>query len=190
MNINNKPIKERHKRISKDEVRVRDYGPLVHKFIRGYIRTYGAIVSDHYDEFYAVGLEGIMKAKKVYDPERGTFVTIAYRKVFTEVHKLYKQLVTDHQRKDLSTEEQIEQSGMHQRTLGDALGSAMGSSINYEALGRVLNVEDRQLYECLLQGMFINDTCKKCGISRRRYHERVAQLKETIVEHFRILNGD
>lgn len=186
MIVSNKPKPEVHGRPNPEDINVADYDPLIYKFIHGYARTYGAIIVENIEDFYAVGLEGIMKAKKAYDPSRGTFVTIAYYKVFTEVSKLYRKLVKEYEHCDLSTEEQTE---MHQRSVSDALGSAIGSSVDYSALGRILSVEDRQLYYCLLHNKTMTETCKELHISKEDYRERVATLKDTIIEHHRFING-
>ena len=77
--------KERHERIPKEDVDILDYHPLIMKELHKLAGDYGKFVWQYEHELVQEGYIGLMNAWEKYDPERGTFVTIAYLRVQTKM---------------------------------------------------------------------------------------------------------
>jgi len=182
--IDNKPKKEVHKRIPVDDVDVTQYYPLINKWVRSYERSYGRIITDNYEDFTSAGLIGILKAKKVYDPTRGTFVTIAFRKVFTEIAKLYKKLENQERFQDHQVYD--EDSDVPERKIYDVAGSV----VDYEIIGQLMSKRNRIFYTGLCLGLNRGKICAMCDIPFSEYEEVKMEVREEALEILSIINGD
>lgn len=182
MNYGTTPKKEKHPRIPVEDVDVTQYYALVNKMIRGYARSYGQIITDNYEEFFSAGIVGLLKAKRDYDPTRGTFVTIAYRKVFTAVHNLYVSLSKERGRMDLSTSEQLEAMEMTSTDFTKRVVINHGFSANFEVVGELLMGVHKKLYWCLYNGLTKQRACVVCDIHPDDYDTVCQELKEEILE--------
>jgi len=79
--------KEVHERIPKDQVNVLDYKPLINKVLQSLAKTYGQYVYDYDEELKQDGIIALLKAKEDYDPTRGTYVTLAWLRIRTFMHR-------------------------------------------------------------------------------------------------------
>jgi len=191
--FNSSPREEVHKRIAKSEVDIDQYQPLVNKIVNSYVKCYGDIAFDNRDDLLQEGYIGLIKAKKTYDPERGTFVTHGYRCATSEINKKFKKLVDEYKRSDLSIDRETDGTGASSDHTSDAKSNVLshpGTIINYESIGRMLNHEHRKLYWCLYNGLNTYKTCAMCDIPYKDYSKHLANLREEIVEILKALSGE
>lgn len=169
----NRPIPEVHERIKKEEVDPTKYQPLVNKIIGSFAKCYGSIVTDNKDDFNSVSYIGLMRAKKTYDPDRGTFVTHAYRCITSEVIKLLKELSTEYATR-------VDNDDPETGTFADRLP---GCIIDYERIGSMLNGTNRKLFWCIFHGCNYHKTIAMCDLKGKEgYTRAVKELREEIIE--------
>jgi len=119
---------------------------LVNKFVI----AYGPWVSMWEDELLQEGQIGLMKALDAYDPERGTFVTIAWLKVHTEMTRKLKAI-----RKIKRHEVYLEDLKKDFNADNEEVAweeTFEGSCINYQALvWHFTNWRDRRAAVCIFE---------------------------------------
>jgi len=76
---------ERHNRIPKKDIDILGYNRLIMKVMSQLAKKHGRWVYDYREELEQEGIIGLIKAYHTYDPNRGTYVTIAYLKIHTEM---------------------------------------------------------------------------------------------------------
>ena len=79
----NVPVEEKHARIPKEDVDVLQYDKLIGKVLVTLTHKYGSRVFSLQEDLVSLGYETLLLAKKKYDPSRGTFVTLAYLRLYT-----------------------------------------------------------------------------------------------------------
>lgn len=183
--ISHTPKTEVHQRIAVEDVDVTQYYPLINKWVRSYERSYGQVITDNYDDFVSVGLIGILKAKKAYDPSRGTFVTIAFHKVFTEIQTLYKKLMTQERFRDQHTidedSEDLAQKKVHELP---------GAVVDYDTIGNFMSGRNKMFYAGLCKGLHRAKICAMCDIPYSEFDEVKQEVKEEALEILSIITGD
>ena len=190
MLLNNQPKEEVHKRIPKDEVDVTQYEPLIHKIIKDFARTYGDLITDNYEDYVSVGYIALMKAKKAYDPDRGTFVTIAFRKVLSAVHALYLKYKKQQSVSDLRKLKVSDKEGESAEDSDSFTENVSGSNIDYGVVGSMLSEECQRLYLALCKGERKGAICRHLDIKWHDYDKRVRELKDELHEVMTILYGE
>lgn len=190
MLLNNKPQEEVHKRVPKDEVDVTEYEPLIHKVVKDFARTYGDLITDNYEDYVSVGYIALVKAKKAYDPDRGTFVTIAFLKVLSAVQALYLKYKKQQSVSDLRKLEVHDKEGESVEDSDSFIENASGSTIDYRVVGSLLSKENQRLYLALCQGKRKGTICRHLDIKWHDYDNRVRELKDEIHEVMTILYGE
>ena len=190
MLLNNKPQEEVHKRTPKDEVDVTEYEPLIHKVVKDFARTYGDLITDNYEDYVSVGYIALIKAKKEYDPDRGTFVTIAFLKVLSAVQALYLKYKKQQSVSDLRKLKVHDKEGESVEDSDSFTENASGSSIDYKVVGSLLSKENQRLYLALCQGKEKGMICRHLDIKWHDYDNRVRELKDEIHEVMTILYGE
>ena len=190
MLLNNKPQEEVHKRIPEDEVDVTQYEPLIHKVVKDFARTYGDLITDNYEDYVSVGYIALMKAKKAYDPERGTFVTIAFLKVSSAVQALYLKYKKQQSVSDLRKLKVSDKEGDSVEDSDSFTESVSGSTIDYGVVGSLLSKENQRLYLALCKGKRKGMICRHLDIKWHDYDNRIRELKDEIHEVMTILYGE
>lgn len=185
--INRTPKKEVHKRIPVDGVDVTKYYPLVNKWVRSYERSYGQIITDNYEDFVSAGLIGILKAKEVYDPSRGTFVTIAFHKVFTEISNLYKKLLKQEELADNYSDSESDDSNSSSKT--KRMYEVSGTYVDYGLIARLMTGRNLEFFKGLCLGYNRSRICAICDISYKDYDKVKQEVKEEVLEVFQLING-
>lgn len=190
MLLNNKPQEEVHKRIPEDEVDVTEYEPLIHKVVKDFARTYGDLITDNYEDYVSAGYIALIKAKKAYDPERGTFVTIAFLKVLSAVQALYLKYKEQQSVSDLRKLKVNDKEGESVEDSDSFTESVSGSTVDYRVVGSLLSKENQRLYLALCQGKRRGIICRHLDIKWNDYDNRVRELKDEIHEVMTILYGE
>ena len=190
MLLDNKPQEEVHKRIPEDEVDVTEYEPLIHKVVKDFARTYGDLITDNYEDYVSAGYIALIKAKKAYDPERGTFVTIAFLKVLSAVQALYLKYKKQQSVSDLRKLKVNDKEGEGVEDSDSFTENASGSTIDYKVVGSLLSKENQRLYLALCQGKRKGMICRHLDIKWNDYDNKVRELKDEIHEVMTILYGE
>lgn len=183
--IGTTPKPEVHKRIPVEEVDVTKYDDLIYKIILKYARQYGPVFLEYKEDFYVAGIMGLLVAKRVYNPDRGTFVTIAYYKIATEILQMWKSM--------MKAESGIDRREVEDNDDGtplDRIENYQSISVDYEGIGKLLSPEHQLLYSCLLGGENRGKTCALCGIQWNDYPGKVAELREEVLAVHQELSGN
>ncbi len=185
--------KERNTRPPKDSINILEYDRLLHKMIYKMSKTYGKWVFDYKEELMQEGYIGLIKAHKVYDPTRGTFVTIAYLRVHTEMcHYL------NHKAKGFVRMNNLEDVQGKSSPLGGGSFTwedlFAGNEVDYLAVARLsIDKEDivsQKLFEGLIMGVRKGSLHKFCGVPRDEIQGRIDELKGLMVAVVEELYGD
>lgn len=190
MLLDNKPQEEVHKRIPEDEVDVTEYEPLIHKVVKDFARTYGDLITENYEDYVSAGYIALIKAKKAYDTERGTFVTIAFLKVLSAVQALYLKYKKQQSVSDLRKLKVNDKEGESVEDSDSFTESVSGSTVDYRVVGSLLSKENQRLYLALCQGKRKGIICRHLDIEWHDYDNRVRELKDEIHEVMTILYGE
>lgn len=132
MIIGKTPKEEQHDRIPKEDVHVEEYEELIAKVYHRMVNKYGEWVTYHKESLFQQGYMGLCKAKQSYDPSRGTFVTLGYLKIHTEMTR-YLTKKWNKQKREVYLEEALEERGdaVNNYAWEDYQG---GYSIDYDKL--------------------------------------------------------
>lgn len=169
------PKREKHKRLSPDEIDVTKYYRLVDKVLNRFQRKFGNVIMQNRDDLFAHGLIGLMKAKDAYDPSKGTYVTLAYLRVHSNIWEPLMKILKYRENNisledtkfpnmdicDTNWEEQVE-----------------GVNLDYEWIGSMLNSKLKRLvYFSLLYGYNMKEIMEFSGESRVIIRETIKEVK-------------
>ena len=188
------PHKERNERIPIEDVDLLGYDRLLNKILFALGKKYGQWVFDLKEELLQEGIIGLIKAHKAYDPERGTFVTIAYLKVHTEMVRFInakaKQFVIMNDLENLHVSLNAnEVSSMI--TWEDLIPS---NQVDYLAVAKISIKEDDHvgwlLFNALCNGMKKSELPKHIGLSVKDTQRRRKKLREDMIAVVEELYGE
>ncbi len=172
--------KERNERPFKKDIDLLAYDPLMNKVLNKLAKRHGIWVYFYREELIQEGYTGLMQAYNVYDRERGTFVTIAYLRVWSAMQKF----INKEARMYVKTENLEAMKGAAEGK--DVLWQDMipSSEIDYGAVLRlaVIKPKDRELMNHVIGGTLRKDIPKKVGLSIRATKESIERLRDDIIE--------
>ena len=122
------------------------------------------------------GYIGLIKALEVYDPDRGTYVTIAYLKVYTEMTRCLLKAGREYR-----NTVPLEDLSLPNGSAGDWESLFQNEIIDFDAVVRLscLDDEDFELYKHLALGTRSRSIHVQMGITE----EEVAWIKEELKEN-------
>ena len=185
--------KERNKRIPKDEVDLLGYDKLMKKVLYQLGKKHGQWVFDLKEELLQEGIIGLIKAHKAYDPDRGTFVTIAYLKIHTEMTRLINKRAREFV--CMNNLEEIKFCYVQGSTAKLSWQELFPSSdVDYLAVAKLSIKEDDKvgwkLLEGLCNGVRKNSMHKFIGLSKADTERRLKKLKDDMIAVVLELYGD
>ena len=173
-----KKWKERHQRLPKEDVNILDYHPLIRKTINRLAKKYGKFVYLYEQELIQEGYIALIAAWNTYNPERGTFVTLAWLRVDTalkrELNRQAKEFKKTNRLEHLSFE------GGEVLTWEDMFAS---DEVDYAAICRLACKDsiDAELVYGLVEGITKKDMAVWIGVTHEDMLERYDFLKEEMV---------
>ena len=190
--LDNNSKKEMHPRLAKEDIDLLGYDKLIMKILVNMANARGQWVYDHKESLQHEAMIGILKAYDVYDPTRGTFVTIAYLKIHTEMtrflNKKSRAFVCMNYLEDLKFG--FVQGGTAKMTWQDLFPS---NNIDYIEVARLSIKEDDEIgweiFRCLCDGVPWSSVHKRVGLTREETKERKELLKEDMIAVVKELVG-
>jgi RNA polymerase sigma factor (sigma-70 family) len=174
--------KERNKREPKENVDILMYEPLIWKVITKYAVAKGNWVYDYKEELKQIGYLALISAFQSYDPERGTFVTIAWLRIDTHISRyLRKQAI--HFRSTNHLEDLNFTTGSNEAISWQDLFPS--SDVDIPVVCRLAVSEqddiDWKLLNMLIMGERRRSIPNKLGLSRTETNRRIEILRENLV---------
>lgn len=179
--------KERNPRLPKDEIDILDYKGLLIKVLNVLARKHGKNVFLYEEDLIQEGYIGLIKALEAYDPTRGTYVTIAYLKVYTEMTRFLLRAGREY-RCTVSPEDLTFMDG----SPGDWESLFQNETVDYDAVARLAAVDDidLELYKHLVSGTRSRSIHVQIGITTKEVRSRKDRLKENMVAVTMDIYGD
>ncbi len=184
--------KESHKRLAKKDININEYKALITKVINGLALKRGPWVYSHKESLEQEAVFGLIKAYKSYDPTRGTFVTIAYLKIHTEMVRFLNKRSKDFVH--MNNLEDIKFGGSSSGGTHTWQDLFANNSIDYMAVAKLAIESDDtvmwELFKCLCNGIPWKKVPECIGFSKEDTDKLREELKESMVAVVRELTGD
>lgn len=183
----NKPKEEVHARVNKEDINVLDYYELIGKMLRTMTEKYGPVVFNLAEDLGQYAFELLLKAKKDYNPNKGTFVTLAYLRLFTMMDRYI-------QRHLLTTRYEVlcGAGGHMSQPKGEDEKSpeVEGGIIDFEKIHNKFMGSDMEPYYLALIDDWGYDRCmKELGCTREEALPMLQRVADDIIEMGRIWAG-
>ena len=179
-----KKRKERNARLPKEEIDILEYEPLIGKILHKLAKKHGPWVYRYKEELHQEGFVGLIQAYNRYDPTRGTYVTIAYLRVWSAMQKV----VNKEAKRYVKTEhlEEMRTSGKSSAVGGPSVNwqdLIPSHEVNYGAVLRlaVPDEKDRELMNHVIGGTLKKDLPKAVGLTVRATKESLKRVREDIL---------
>jgi len=181
MTLRVKKRKERNPRPLKEDIDLLGYDALINKVMVKLVKKHGKWVYRYQGELRQEGSIGLIKAHKVYDRTKGTFVTIAYLKVYTQMSRfLIKEA------RIFSKTNRLEELTLKMLTGRDSIDWQdlfPSHEISYEVVVRLgaKSKLDKEIIYHLIKGTYRRNIPAKVGLTDEQFEVELSRIKDNLV---------
>lgn len=186
------PQEEKHDRIPKEDIDVTQYNQLTGKVLMTLTKKHGRKVFGMRDDLISLSYEILLMAKKVYDPSRGTFVTLAYLRLYTLLDRYIFRELKRQSREFLSLDKTKanHDSGYDPSTTENFKESIEGASFDMDIFfERYLGTDQEKAFRAVVEGWTDMQVIRNTGYSYEDFLPQMQEVLDEMMEWCTILSG-